>query len=196
MPDNNYRTHSNKEPIRKCPYCSWEGASRGLTFHVLNKSDDEHGEKYDLPDDFDASEAEIVGHEDVEVEMPDKYDIDERLRYVCDYCGKICRGEGGLSVHLNHLSGDEIHPENASNRDPDSFPTFKVEEDGKLVPEDDESIAVATGGVSDGDTATLNQQDVVPVEELEALRDSLMDEEEIAPSEIVERVDEILNRYQ
>lgn len=195
-----YETHSNEEPIRKCPYCDWEGASRGLTFHVLNKNDKDHGEKYDLPDGFEASEAEVVGYENVDVRMPDSYNIEDRIRYVCDYCGKICQGEGGLKVHLKHLAGDEVHPEDATDRDPDSFPRFKVDADGELIPQDDFSLAVATGGAAGDESGTLNHQDVIPAEELEWLRDSFLEDEQmqsnLSPTEAAERVEQILRRYQ
>jgi len=200
MTDREYETHSNEEPIRKCPYCDWEGASRGLTFHVLNKNDDEHGDKYDLPDGFEASNAEIVGHKNVDVRMPDKYEVGGRIRYVCDYCGKICQGEGGLKIHLSHMKGDEVHPQDAVDREPESFPKFKVTDDGELVAQDDASLAVATGGAVGDESASLNYQDVVPVEELKRLRDSFMDDEhtyqDVSPAEAAERVQEIIDRHQ
>lgn len=194
--DRDYETHSNEEPIRKCPYCDWEGASRGLTFHVLNKSDEDHGEKYELPDDFEASEAEIVGYENVDVDMPENYDIEERIRYVCDYCGKVCQGEGGLKVHLQKLAGDEVHPEDADERDPDSFPQFKVNEEGELIPQDNESLAVATGAAAGDVQATLEHQDAIPVEEVKRLRDTFTDAEELSPSEAARKVEQLLEKYQ
>jgi hypothetical protein len=200
MVDKGYETHSNDEPIRKCPYCEWEGASRGLTFHVLNKSDEKHDEKYELPDDFEASEAEIVGYENVDVEMPDSYNVEHKTRYVCDYCGKICRGSGGLKVHLQRLAGDEVHPDDAEDREPDSFPQFKVGEDGQLVPQDDASLEVATGGAVGDESGSLEEQDVVPVEELEQLRDSFVEEgdnyDTISPGQAAQRVQQIIDKYQ
>jgi len=200
MPNSNYETHSNSEPIRACPYCDWEGASRGLTFHVLNCADEDHGEKYDTPDEFEASEAQIVGHEDVEVEMPDEYDIDDKLRYVCDYCGKVCKGKGGIGVHLSTMAGDSVHPEDGTDRDADSFPTFKVSDEGKLVAQDEESLSVATGGIAGAPEAALDTQEVVPIEELKQLRELFMDTakeyESLSPLGAAEMVEEVIEKYE
>lgn len=185
------KKHTNSEPVRQCPYCDWTGASRGLTFHVLNKNDDDHGEKHELPPDFTASEAEIVGYEDVEVNMPEHYNTSKRKRYVCDYCGKICRGSGGLKVHLSHLEGDGVHPEDASDRDADTFPTFVVDEDGKLVAEEDDALSVATG---DGE-----YQSMIPAKEIIEIRDEFREAanrgERLEPIEAAERVQELLDTY-
>jgi hypothetical protein len=194
-----YETHTNEEPIRKCPYCEWEGASRGLTFHVLNSSDDDHGEKYDLPDDFEASEAKIVGYEDVEVEMPDEYNIDERLMYVCDYCGKICRGKGGLRVHLSHSEGDGVHQEGAADRDPETFPTFKVNENGQLIPQDDDAEAVVSGGAIGVDRQSLERQEAIPIEAVKQLRDDLVEINQggqLSSAKASQMVNDLIEEYQ
>jgi len=201
----NYETHSNSEPIRACPYCDYEGKSRGLTFHVLNKSDAEHGDKHDLPDNFDAKEADIVGQKEVKMDMPEQYDINERLRYVCDYCGKVCKGEGGINVHLTQMAGDSVHPEDAVDRDPESFPMYRLDEDGELTPQDKQAMDVTAG------TSTLTEvlegqtksQEVVPVAELKRLQQSLIDSYETTPPgegptalESAEKVKEIIDRYE
>lgn len=199
MPQKKYTTHTNEEPIRRCPYCpehdAWEGPGRGLTFHVLNTSDDVHAEKYELPDDFDASNAPIVGHGDVSVTMPSRYNVGRRKRYVCDYCGRVCQGQAGLKVHLSHMGGDEVHPEDANTRDPDTFPSFAVDENGDLVTQDEESLSVASGGV----LPSMAERDTIPVEELEQLRDAFLHDEQtlhdISPTEAAERVQDLLNSY-
>lgn len=199
MPQAKYQTHTNEEPVRRCPYCSnddpWEGPGRGLTFHVLNTSDEAHGEKYDLPADFEASKAEVVGYGDVSVRMPEQYNVNRRQRYVCDYCGRVCRGEAGLKVHLSHMAGDDAHPEDAPEREPGSFPTFDVDEDGNLVAQDDASLTVATGGA----VPSMQTAEAVPLAELRDLRDAfLRDEQELrdlSPTEAAERVQDLLQRY-
>lgn len=199
MPQSEYKTHTNKEPIRQCPYCSsddpWEGPGRGLTFHVLNSSDEAHAKKYDTPDGFKATDATVIGYGDVSVEMPEKYDVERRQRFVCDYCGRVCRGEAGLKVHLAHLDGDEAHPDDATDREIDSFPSFDVNENGDLVTQDDESLEVATGGA----VPSLRKADTIPVEELEELRDAFLREEQqlqtLSPTDAAERVQDLLERY-
>lgn len=189
MPES--RTHTNSEPVRQCPYCDWTGKSRGLTFHVLNSSDPEHGDKHDLPPDFDASEAEIVGYEDVEVNMPEHYNTSRRKRFVCDYCGKVCRGEGGLKVHLSHMEGDSVHPAEATDRDPESFPTFLVDEDGKLVSATDDALTIA--GTGEG------YESMVPMKELLDLREqfkAMADRgESLEAIEAAEMLQDLLDKY-
>lgn len=196
MTDQGYETHSNEEPIRLCPYCDWEGASRGLTLHVLNTVDEDHGDKYDLPEDFDASDAEIVGTETVDVKMPEKYNIEHRQKYVCDYCGKICEGEGGLKTHLSRLEGDEVHHEGSADRDPDTFPTFKVSEDGKLISQDDESLALATGGAVGGEDSFSMEDDQPLMADLKQLRDTFMDRETIDGDVAGSMIEELISKHQ
>lgn len=192
-------THTNREPKRRCPYCDWEGPGRGLTFHVLNCDDDDHGVKYDLPDEFNASDAEVVGQSNIKVRMPQKYDVSKRRRYVCDYCGKVCRGEAGLNVHLSHLSGDEVHPEDCTDRTTDSFPSFRVDGDGNLVSQEPSALHVATGGALPPSDSDEDDSQMIPLDALMELRDAFINDEQtyggLSPVEAAERVQKMMDRY-
>jgi len=189
----NRRTHTNDEPKRKCPYCDWRGASRGLTLHVLNCADDAHGEKYETPDGFDATEADVVGTKSVTVDMPVEYDIGENVHFICDYCGKATKGFTGIKVHLNHTAGRGPHPPLAEieprlGSPEDEFPTFAVDDDGDIVAADREGVAAITDG-----EVIPGKGDAIQV--LERLRDRLreMDDDEIDSDESITYVEEAIS---
>lgn len=200
MPNRNYETYPNLEPLRACIYCDWEGTSRELAGHVLNSADEGHGEKYDTPDEFEATEAEIVGHEGVELDIPEEYNIAKKLRYVCDYCGRVCKRKSGIGAHLSQMAGDSVHPEDGTDRDADSFPTFKVPKEGELVTQDDSSLFVATGGIAGLSEGELDTQEVVPIEELKQLRELFMETakeyESLSPVGAAEMVEEVIDKYE
>lgn len=72
------------------------------------RSDAAHGERGEVPDDFDAEEAEVVGTVPITTRVHNKVPENERVR--CKYCDETFKGYHGLKTHLAMLGEDEQHP--------------------------------------------------------------------------------------
>lgn len=203
-----YRSHTNLEAVRQCPYCDAKPLSRGLHVHVMNSEDDDHGPRGEVPDGFSVEDAEIVDRKEVTVEKPTKYSVDHH-RLVCDYCGQTFKGELGIQVHLDRKAGeDDLHPGEAVDRDLDTFERFPATEDGKIIvtsKEEAEGIDHSEGVIV-ADEATIaemesdvEKQAMVPLGEIEQLYlkfvDDSQNDRDMTAYHAAERVDALIQRY-
>lgn len=199
-----YKAHTNLEAVRECPFCGDETLSRGLFVHVFNSSDEEHGPRGEVPDGFSVSEAEVVGHREVEMNNPTKYNVDHH-RYVCDYCGSPFKGKLGLQVHLDRKAGkDAVHPREATDREMDTFETFPATEDGKIIVE---SSAEADALPEDADIVLAERvpdeqeetEPMVPISELKRLRERFLKDAdgdvEVTAYHAAERIESLIEQY-
>ena len=95
----------------KCPYCDAETASRGLYQHAWRSGDEAHGGHKNMPDDWEEVEPDVVGTQDVTLQVPTHKEYDHE-RILCKHCGKDFKGTHGLSVHLSRVE-DSVHPKNS-----------------------------------------------------------------------------------
>lgn len=209
----NLRAHTNAENVRKCPFCEEEVLSRGLYMHVFNSDNNSHGPRNSVPDDFDPQEAEIVGKRKVNLLNPTEYNIDHR-RFICGYCGKVCKGELGLNIHLGRVTGDENHPEDAKDRDIESFNSFPATEAGEIIVDSEEQAEELEGINADilinesdqptdellteaGDT--LEDSNSIPISELKKLRDKFIEDDEnnrnVSAYHASERINNLIEDY-
>ena len=198
-----FKAHKNLEAVRKCPFCGDEVLSRGLFVHVFNSSDEAHGDRGETPDNFSVDDAEIVGHREVTMNNPTKYNVDHH-RYVCDYCGDTFKGALGLQVHLERKAGkNTVHPEEAEERDVESFEKFPATEDGKIIVESKEEadILPEDAEIVLAEKLDLDKDDPqIPLSEVEALRDRFYKDAEagaeVTAYHAAERLDEVISKYQ
>lgn len=112
------------EPVRKCMYCDEEHLARGMNRHVSLKSDDRHGERDDVPDDYDIEKCEVVGSQQVDIDR--EKEKPDHSRYICHYCGDVRKGKRALGVHL---ARDDEHPVDPDDEiDYDEFPVLPASE--------------------------------------------------------------------
>lgn len=209
------KSHTNKETVRKCPYCEEEVLSRGLHAHVFNTEGSGHGPRDSTPDNFEVKDAEIVGTRSVTMVNPTEYNVEHR-RYVCDYCNNSFRGKLGMKIHLGRKAGkDEVHPEDADERDPESFESYPATESGEILVETEEEaedleiddpILVSPEGIEEpSDVSTIDDFSESPDEfesllsDLEQLHERFLQEDEedrqITPYHAAERIERLLEEY-
>lgn len=144
----NMTLNTNEEDVAKCPVdgCFAEPPKRGLFMHIFQSDDspgEKHGERFSVPDDIDVSEIKVSGTERIEMEYPDRQDIEE-ARYLDTYTGKAYQGKRGLMVHLGQTAGRNNIPEDVTDRhDGGDFPIVEIDEDGNVT----EVIKEAEGNV-------------------------------------------------
>jgi hypothetical protein len=126
-------SNTNKEATVECPECGESIIKRGLFAHVFQSSDEAHGERFTVPDDFDVEEAEEIGEEDVELDYPEQIDLDEQY-YLDTYTGKAYEGARGLMVHLGQMAGQNNIPEDVAERhEARDFPEVEIDDDGNIT---------------------------------------------------------------
>jgi hypothetical protein len=105
---------SNK---KKCPYCGKVVSSQGLNGHVLNSSDDKHGDFQKTPEGFDPSEIETFTKGEKKAPRNSSSKAMRNRIYLCNYCNELCEGAQEFENHLNERAGDVLHPENGNIED-------------------------------------------------------------------------------
>jgi ribosomal protein L37AE/L43A len=155
--ESNYKTHTNKENKLKCPYCDSTLKSRGMYQHIWRSGDEAHGGHKQVPDDWEDTEPEVVGQDNVSMHVPTEKQYDHK-KSTCKHCGENFQGTHGLSVHLSRVN-DNIHPDDAD-----------VESAGIRVPDDftdDEILSVGSdlggerGGTQDVPDGYVPLADVI-----------------------------------
>jgi hypothetical protein len=135
MPEQGKKQHKNKERTVKCPVdgCDSEVLSRGLHLHVRKTDGNDHGTRDSIPEDIDLDSADAVGTREVEMDYPEKREVDEEAR-LCPYCERPFRGKHGVMIHLGLTAGRKNHPEDARGKhNPDDFPAVEVDENDNVV---------------------------------------------------------------
>jgi|APHM01.1.fsa_nt_gi hypothetical protein len=124
---------TNSETTVQCPYCDATALKRGIHSHVFQSDDAAHGERYEVPDDFDAMETEEVGEEEVRLNYPDQVDLGSSY-YLDTYTGKAYDGRRGLMIHLSSMGGQDNIPEDVAERhEADDFPRVEIDDDGNIT---------------------------------------------------------------
>lgn len=123
----------NSENIVKCPVedCNYEGLSRGIHLHIRQSSDEKHGPNGEVPDNIDLSNMEVVGKESVDVNYPDKRNVEDVVR-LCPFCGRAFNGFHGIKIHLGQKKGQGVHPEDIDIEKNDC-PIAHVDQDMNVV---------------------------------------------------------------
>ena len=130
-------TVENEENKVECPIdgCDATTAARGLHMHVYHTDDPEgegHYPRYEVPPDFEAKKAEVIGEETVEYEYPDHVDIED-TEYLDTYTGKAYQGKRGLMIHLGQMAGKHNIPSNIKDKhEAEDFPIVKTDSDGNV----------------------------------------------------------------
>jgi hypothetical protein len=107
------RQSRHLETVKECPYCGDNLLSRSLHGHVLLTSGKGHGERGEIPEDFDADTAKVVGKVPITTTVPNKVPDDERIR--CKYCDEVFKGYHGLKTHIAMTGEDADHPTDATD---------------------------------------------------------------------------------
>jgi len=129
----NNMTNSNKEKRVECPECGESIIKRGLFAHVFQSSDEAHGDRFEVPDEFDVDKAEEIGEADVELDYPKQVDLEEQY-YLDTYTGKAYEGARGLMVHLGQMAGQDNIPEDVAERhEAREFPQVEIDDDGNIT---------------------------------------------------------------
>lgn len=86
----------------ECKYCGEKYHRQGLFSHIRNSGDEKHGASGEVPEDFELSE-------ELDPEPEHRNTI-----YMCNHCGRMCKGQRGFQIHLSKVEGDDLHPERSS----------------------------------------------------------------------------------
>lgn len=186
-------TSNSGEPLRRCIYCGEYHPGRGMYNHVRWSSGDGHGDRGDVPSDFEVSDCEKVGTVDIGINSRTDYQKDHD-RYICNYCGETCIGKSGLGVHLSRKADDTLHPSREEERNYADHTRFPATEDGEiLVPREryTEIIRLTDKEKSEGYQVRV-EPDVVPVSEAIETGEDLSREEVL--EEIRKDFKEIMKR--
>jgi len=135
MKENKSRKPStNDERTVHCPVegCSATPLARGAHLHIMRSDGDGHGEKGEIPDDIDLENLETAGTREVQMDYPERREI-EKVARVCPYCEQPYHGKQGVLIHLGKVRGTKEHPESyPDDLNPDSFTMVHVDEHGNI----------------------------------------------------------------
>lgn len=123
----------------KCPYCEKEAKERGLKNHVRLSSGDGHGERGEIPEDYEGGISDGDGDSDIP-DSPDSDDGDD--------------GDSGPSeaseaaeVTADDLTAPEPkEPDTDESEASDDGLPFDPNDDGAIRLDGDETLYVRTGG--------------------------------------------------
>jgi hypothetical protein len=127
----------NLEDEVRCPIdgCDSTAVARGLHIHVYQTDDPEgsgHYPRGEVPPDFDPKAVEVEGQKEVEMDFPQRLNMQE-TEYLCTFCGSSFQGRRGLFIHLGQSAGKNNIPENVTDRfEPDDFPIVETDDDGNI----------------------------------------------------------------
>jgi len=177
-------THKNEERTVECPVegCDAEPLARALHLHVMQSSNDGHGEQGEIPPEIDLDSAKTAGTREVEMDYPDERESEQVAR-LCPYCERPFRGKHGVMIHLGQTAGRKDHPEDATKRhDPEDFAIVHVDDNGnvtEVVEEGDQTAMPSTKRRREQSLgASVGSLDDQSVEDyIEDLRERGLDEE-------------------
>lgn len=201
LSDREPMTVGDEEPIRKCPYCGEEKKSRGLFAHVMNSSESGHGSYREVPDDFEASEAEVVGYEEVNKRdtITDSESGNEII--LCKICGESNRGMHGFNIHAKKMAGKGDHPEDPTEITDDLIRAIPADEHWRPVgPSTDREVDDEYKAAIEWENDKLDHKSdktmegmFIPVKEMRELQDLLIRSKEKQP--VVDEIQRLLERY-
>ena len=201
LSDEEPMTTGQQEPIRKCPYCGEEKKSRGLFAHVMNSNGNGHGPFREVPDDFEQSETEIVGAEEVDKRDTISGSESGNEIILCTICGNTSKGTHGFNIHARKMSGKNNHPEDPTDITDDQIRAIPADEHWNPVGSsverelDDEykEMLEWENDTHDNESEKTQEGMFIPVDELRELQDMLIQSREKQP--VIDELERIIQRY-
>ena len=192
---------SDKEAILKCPYCGEEKKSRGLFAHIMNSDGNGHGPYREVPDNFEQSEAEVVGYESVNTKNPVSGSESGKELILCKICGNTAKGLHGHHIHLRKMAGKKNHPENPEDIGDNQYRAIPTDENWNPVgpssdrelDEDYQDVLECENGTHDNESDRTKEGMFIPVDEMRELQDLLIRSRKKQP--VVDEIERLLQRY-
>lgn len=196
-----YLSIDDEEPIRKCAYCGEEKKSRGLHAHVMNTNGNGHGSYRKVPDGFKASDAEIVGYENIDKRETVSDTKSGKELILCRICGDSSKGMHGFNIHVKKMAGKENHPEDPTEITKENYRAIPTDEHWRPVDTaTDRELADEYSEVTDWDDKNTDSESentqpgmFVPIEEMNKIRDILITSREKQP--VIDEFERIMERY-
>lgn len=154
----------------QCPYCEEGKEPRGLYAHVMNSSDEIHGEHGTVPEDFEEKRKNLYDQKGEQNEL-----------YFCHHCASYLEGYKEFSQHLSKKANDSNHPADATPQDGD-FTIIPADENWE--PEVDESELMQLEG------EVINQ-----MHDLSMLGKSNLERTPISESELRDKISQAVIPY-